>query len=80
MGFFTETTSFLRNPGVRRSPSYVYVYENSYMEGGIKKIKKSLFKEFLSSGNLKPEKTLFERFQNNKSTDFLFTIFVVCSL
>ena len=23
MGFFTETTSFLRNPRVRRSPSYI---------------------------------------------------------
>ena len=22
VGFFTETASFLRNPGVRRSPSY----------------------------------------------------------
>ena len=25
VGFFTETTTFIRNPGVQRSPSYWYV-------------------------------------------------------
>ena len=30
VGFFTETTSFLRNPGVRRSPSYLLYGDASY--------------------------------------------------